>query len=55
LPTPPAIYNLFGVSFLVEREFPAAATCFEKALSFDPANVEAMENLKVVQEKMKKE
>ena len=47
------IYNLIGVSFIAERDFPAAATCFEKALSLDPANSEAMANLRIAHDKMK--
>jgi len=50
-PPVPGIYNLFGISFLVEQDFNAATSCFEKALSIDPAFAEAMENLKVAQER----
>lgn len=47
----PSVFNLLGVSFMVEEDFRAAATCFEKALSIDPAHAEAQENLKVCREK----
>ncbi len=55
--TPPApcdIYNLFGVSFMAEAEYPAAVTCFEKALAIDPGCVEAAKNLKDAHSKIAK-
>jgi len=51
----PGIYNLFGVSFLVEQDYSAAAACFEKALAIDPSFAEAVENLRVAQEGMSRD
>ncbi|MGE5579071.1 MAG: glycosyltransferase [Bacillota bacterium] len=54
-PSLPGIYNLFGVSFLVEQDYSAAAACFEKALAIDPSFAEAVENLRVAQEGMSRD
>ena len=38
-------YNLIGMSFVLEKDYGAASSCFEKALSLNPAFAEAQENL----------
>jgi GT2 family glycosyltransferase len=39
------IYNLIGVSFVVEEQHLAAISCFEKALALDPGHAGARDNL----------
>jgi tetratricopeptide (TPR) repeat protein len=46
------IYNLIGVSFVVEEQHLAAISCFEKALTLDPGHAGARDNLAFCKQKL---